>query len=175
MTGRRATGRGIADDVLEAGESVVVELSGTIPGFTRWSGVGGVVAIVLALSVPRVFDLPFLWGAVSIVAVMALSFLVIYNVVGKPMAARNDPPMSSPYLALVLTDRRVLLLDRALGAETPILVEAAAPDDVSTIRYGAAGPLVPQRLGFVVGGSTRREFEFPRSEPVSQFVDAFSG
>ena len=105
MTGRRRPGRGVADDVLEPGESVVVELNGTIPGFSRWSGVGGLIGIVVALSVPRVLHLSFLWGAVSIVGVMALGFLIIYRFVGAPMAARNEPAMSSPYLALVLTDR----------------------------------------------------------------------
>ena len=175
MTGRRKSGAEIMNDVLEPGEDVAVELNGAVPGFTRWSGVGGVAGIAIALSVPRLLDLSFLLGALVIILVMALVFLIVYYLVGRPIAARNKPPMGSPYLALVLTNRRVLLFDRALGADAPILVETAPVRDVSTIRYAKAGPLVPQRLGFVIGGSARREFEFPRSEPVAEFVDAFGG
>lgn len=175
MTQRRRPGNDIVGDHLEPGESVIVELNGTIPGFTRWSAVGGIVGIVIALSVPRLLGLSFLAGAVVIIVVMMLGFLVIYYAVGKPMASRNSPPMSSPYLALVLTDRRVLLFDRALGAEAPILVEAAPIEDVSTIRYNRAGVVSPQQLEFVVSGAERRKSEFPRSEPVSVFVDDFGG
>jgi hypothetical protein len=69
----------------------------------------------------------------------------------------------------------VLLFDRALGADAPILVETASVHDVSTIRSAAAGLLAPQRLSFVTSGVDHREFEFARSEPVSEFVDAFGG
>lgn len=175
MTARRGPGRDIVGDHLEPGETVTVALNGTVPGFTRWSAAGGVVGIVVALSVPRLLGLSFLLGAVVIVAVMMLGFLVIYYAIGKPMAGRNSPPMSSPYLALVLTDRRVLLLDRALGSDAPILVEAGPIEEVSTIRYHRAGVMSPQQLDFVVTGTERRKFEFPRSEPVSVFVDAFGG
>lgn len=173
MTGRRRDGNETMSGLLEAGETVVVELNGAIPGFTRWSGVGGIIGIVIALSVPRLLDLSFLVGALVIVAVMALVFFIVYSLVGKPLAARNKPPMSSPYLALVLTNRRVALFDRALGADAPVLVEIISAEDVSTFRYVGARPLAPQRLGFVIRGTEHREYEFPRSEPVRRFVDAF--
>ncbi|MEA2002403.1 MAG: hypothetical protein U9N84_11055 [Actinomycetota bacterium] len=175
MTGRKRRGSELVGDQLEPGESMIVQLNGVVAGFTRWSGLGGIVGIVVALSVPRLLDLPFMLGMLSIVVVLGLVFTTIYFVVGRPLAQRNDPPLNSPYLVLVLTDRRVLLLDRALGADLPDLVESTNTQDVSTIRYGKAGPLVPQRLGFVINGTERREFEFPRSEPVKTFVDNFAG
>jgi len=174
MTGRRRPRNESVAELLEAGESIIVELNGVVTGFTRWSGVGGIGGIVVALSVPRLFDLPFLVGMVSIVIVLGLVFLFVYYGVGRPLAQRHDPPLGSPYLAVVLTDRRVLLFDRALGAEAPELIESADFRDVSTIRYGAAGLLVPQRLGFVIKATERREFEFARSEPVKKFVDNFA-
>jgi len=135
MTGRRRPRNESVAELLEAGESIIVELNGVVTG---------------------------------------LVFLFVYYGVGRPLAQRHDPPLGSPYLAVVLTDRRVLLFDRALGAEAPELIESAALRDVSTIRYSAAGLLVPQRLGFVIKATERREFEFPRSEPVKKFVDNFA-
>ena len=118
-------------------------------------------------------NLGFWIGVVSIVAVVTVVFLLVYYFVGRRLAARNTPPTETPYVTVLLTDRRVLLLDRGLGAEDPELVEETSSDNVSTVRYGAAGPLVPQRLGFVIKGSERREFEFPRSQPVAKFVEHF--
>ena len=159
--------------VLEPGESSVVVLEGVVKGFTRWSGLGGVAGIIVALTVPRVLNLGFIVGAIAIVAVLTAVFALVYFGAGRPLARRHDPALESPYLTLQLTDKRVLLLDRPLGSDSPTLVEATSTTDISTVRYGAAGPLVPQRLGFVIRGTDRREFEFPRSESVSEFVEYF--
>lgn len=175
MRGRKRPRNESLAELLEADEAIVVELNGVVTGFTRWSGAGGIAGVVVALTVPRLSNLSFLPGMVAIVVVLALVFLFVYYVVGRPLARRHDPPLTSPYLAVVLTDRRVLLFDRALGAAAPVLIESSDIREVSTIRCGKAGPLVPQRLGFVIRGAARREFEFPRSEPVKRFVDHFSG
>ena len=175
MTGKRRTPQAMLEDLLEPGEVVEVELQGVVPGFTRWSTFGGHGGIVVALSVPRIFQLSFLVGILAIVAVMALVFLAIYYLAGKPLALRCEPATSSPYIAVILTDRRVLVLDRALGSDAPQLAEAAAVEDVSTVRHSLAGPVSPQRLDYVFRATERRHFEFPRSEPVDRFVNRFTG
>ena len=162
------------DHLMRPDEVIVVSLNGVVTGFTRWSGLGGVAGIVAALTVPRVLGLSFVLGAIAIVVVLAVAFLLIYFGAGRPLARRNEPPLSGPYLTLVLTDRRVLLLDRDLGSDEPTLVEDIEVRKVSTVRYGKAGALVPQRLGYVIDGNGRREYEFPRAEPVRKFVNAFS-
>jgi len=162
-----------ATRLLEPGEELIVELDGVVPGFSRWSGIGGIAGVLLALSVPRLLDLSFLVGAVAIVLVLGATFLILYAVVGKPMAARHDPPLSSPYIALALTNRRVLLLDRALGGDASTLVEQSALRDISTIRHRPANMIAPHRLGYVVDGKKRRSFEFPRSERVGDFIERF--
>lgn len=167
--------RAAALELLEPGEELVVELNGVVPGFTRWSGVGGILGVLLALSVPRVFNLPFLAGAVAIVLVLGGAFFFLYAAVGKPLAARHDPPLSSPYIALALTNRRLLLFDRALGGDTAKLVEQSPLREVSTIRHQPANMLAPHRLGYVIAGTGRRRFEFPRSERVDDFVKRFEG
>ena len=162
-----------AGGVLWPNERVVVELDGVVAGYTRWSGLGGIGGILAALTVPRVFNLGFWVGIISIIVVVTAVFLLVYYLVGRRLAARSQPPSESPYVTVVLTDRRVLLFDRGLGGEAPVLIEESPVNNVSTVRYRPAGPLVPQRLGFVIGAADRREFEFPRSQPVSQFVDEF--
>ena len=162
------------DRALWPNETVVVELDGVVSGYTRWSGLGGIGGILAALTVPRVFNLSFWVGIISIVVVVTAVFLLVYYLVGRRLAARSRPPSETPYVTLVLTNRRVLLFDRGLGGEDPVLLEECSRNDVSTVRYGPAGPLVPQRLGFVIGATERRELEFPRSQPVSQFVDEFA-
>lgn len=149
-------------------------LDGVVAGYTRWSGLGGIVGVIVALTVPRILNMGFALGALAIVAVLIAVFALVYVGVGRPLARRNDPPLQGPYLTLHLTNRRVLLLDRPLGDETPTLVESTDSNEISTVRYGGAGLLVPQRLGFVIRGTARREFEFPRSQSVQEFVDYFA-
>jgi hypothetical protein len=170
---RRSPG-GELEHLLQPDETVVVSLNGVVKGFTRLSGLAGILGIVAALTVPRVLDLPFVLGVLTIVVVLGLVFLLIYYGAGRPLARRSEPPLSGPYLSLVLTDRRVLLLDRDLGSDQPELAESVDLRQVSTVRYGKAGALVPQRLGYVIDGTGRREYEFPRSEPVRDFVAVFS-
>jgi hypothetical protein len=170
---KRASGDELSH-LLGSGEEVAVSLNGVVQGFTRWSGLGGIFGIVAALTVPRLLNLTFVLGALVIVVVLGLAFLVIYYGAGRPLARRSEPPLSGPYLTLVLTNRRVLLLDRELGLDEPLLIEEVQLHQISTVRYGKAGPLVPQRLGYVVDGEGRRDFEFPRNEPVKKFIDVFS-
>jgi hypothetical protein len=164
-----------ATALLEPGEELLIELNGVVPGYTRWSGVGGVIAVIVALTVPRLLDLPFLAGVVVIVVVLAAAFLLLYVIVGKPLAARSAAPLVSPYLAVALTNRRLLLLDRALGGDTGQLVEECSRHDIGALRHRPASLLLPHRLTYVIAGARRREFEFPRSEPVGEFVDRCDG
>ncbi|MCP4304670.1 MAG: hypothetical protein GY926_09850 [bacterium] len=158
---------------LEPGETSVVVLEGVVSGFTRWSGLGGIVGILVALTVPRLLNMGFVTGAIAIVVVLTGVFALVYFAAGRPLARRSTPPMQSPYLTVHLTNRRVMLFDRPLGTDVPALVESTDSNDVSTVRYGAAGMLVPQRLGFVIRGTERREYEFARSQSVQEFVDHF--
>ncbi len=162
-----------ASSHLEPGERSVIELEGVVSGYTRWSGLGGLVGILLALAVPRALNLGFVLGVLSIVAVVTAVFMLVYYFVGRRLAARSTPSFETPYVTVMLTDRRVLLLDRGLGAEDPMLVEQTSRADVGAVRYSKAGPLVPHRLGYVRDGAERREFEFPRSQPVAKFVEYF--
>ncbi|MDJ0952843.1 MAG: hypothetical protein QNJ81_04125 [Acidimicrobiia bacterium] len=162
-----------ASAYLEPGERTVVQLDGVVSGYTRWSGVGGLMGILLALAVPRALDLNFVLGVLSIVVVVTAVFLLVYYYVGRRLAARSTPPSQSPYVTVMLTDRRVLLLDRDLGADDPTLVEQTANENVSSVRHNRAGPLVPHRLEYVVDGGEPRKFEFPRSQPVAGFVAHF--
>jgi len=170
----RKSSAGDLDHVLQPGEAVVVSLNGVVKGFTRLSGLGGIAGIVAALTIPRVLELPFLLGGLTIVVVLGLVFLLIYYGAGRPLARRHEPPLSGPYLSLILTSSRVLLMDRDLGSDQAKLAESVDVRQVSTVRYRKAGPLVPQRLGFIIDGMGRREYEFPRSEPVRRFVEGFS-
>ena len=154
-------------------ESVVVELDGVVPGFTRWSTIGGIIGIFVALLVPRMIAMPFLAGILVIVAVLLATFGAIYYLVGRPMAARCTPPMSGPYLSLVLTDQRLLVLDRALSSDQPELKESTPLEQIGSVEYEGAGPLSPQRLQYVVDGTEHRAFEFSRSESVRELVEAF--
>ncbi len=160
-------------EMLLDNESVELELEGVASGYTRWSGLGGIVGIVMALTVPRALNLSFWVGVVSILVVVTAVFLLVYYFIGRRIAANAEPPSETPYLLLVLTNRRVFLFDRGLGGEAPVLLEEANRNSISAVRYGAAGMLVPQRLGFVIKGNRRREFEFARPQPVKKFVEKF--
>ncbi len=163
--------RGLADHLLPD-EETIVELDGVVPGYTQWSSLGGLIGIVAALTVPRVFNMTFGVGLLAIVAVLVVAFGGIYLGAGRPLGRRSQPPLSGPYVSLVLTDSRLLLFDRALTAQQPLLVEVTDVAQLGAVRYERAGPLTPQRLGYAIG-TERREFEFPRSEPVKGFVAAF--
>jgi len=154
-------------------ERMVVELEGVVPGYTRWSGLGGIVGVIAALTVPRVFNLGFWIGALSIILVIAGVFMLVYYFVGRRLAERSRPPTETPYILLVLTDRRVLIFDRGLGSDDLKVVEEVPLRNVSTIRYTKAALLVPHQLGYAVAGRERREFEFSRHQPVGKFVDHF--
>jgi len=161
------------DDHLFRNEQKIVELDGVVRGYTRWSGLGGIFGVVLALTVPRVFNLGFLVGAVSIVVVVTAMFLLVYYVIGGRLAARSHPTTRTPYITLLLTDRRLLLFDRGLGSEELELVEEALLKDVESVRYGKAGVLVPQSVGYLLGGVEPREFEFARGQQARALVDRF--
>ena len=154
-------------------ESVLVELDGVVPGFTVRSNLGGVGGIAVALLVPRVIPMPFFVGIVVIVAVLLATFGAIYYLVGRPLAAKCAPPMSGPYLSLVVTDKRLLVLDRALSSDQPVLKESSPLEQIDSVKYEGAGPLAPQRLHYVVGCTEHRTFEFSRSEPVRKLAEIF--
>jgi hypothetical protein len=158
---------------LWSNERLAVELEGVVPGYTRWSGLGGIVGVVAALTVPRVFNLGFWVGAISIIVVIIGVFMLVYYFIGRRLAAQSRPPTESPYILVALTDRRVLVFDRGLGAEEFALVEDVPLRNVGNIRHAEAGLLVPQRLEYSVGGNERREFEFSRSQRVGEFVARF--
>ncbi len=163
------------EDHLRPNETMVVELDGVVPGYTRWSGIGGVVGILVALTVPRVLDMPFVFGLIVIVGILLLTFAAVYFGAGRPLGRRAAPPMSGPYVSLILTDSRLLLFDRALSAEQPVLVETTDLHQVGAVRYSGSGPLRPQRLSYAIGGAESRSFEFARSEPVKKLVAVFEG
>ena len=163
--------RGLEDHLLP-NEETIVELDGVVPGYTRWSSLGGIIGIVVALTVPRVFDMTLVAGLLAIVAVLVVAFGGIYLGAGRPLGRRSTPPLSGPYVSLLLTDSRLLLFDRALTAQQPVLVEVADLGQVGAMRYERAGLLTPQRLGYAIG-TEHREFEFPRSEPVKRLVATF--
>ena len=158
---------------LWSNERPLVELEGVVSGYSRWSGLGGVIGVVAALTVPRVLNLGFWLGALSIILVITGVFMLVYYFAGRRLAALSTPPTETPYILVVLTDRRVLVFDRGLGSEDLKLVEEVPVRNISAVRYSKAGLLVPHRLGYTVGGNERREFEFSRSQPVTEFVDHF--
>lgn len=161
------------EDHLCPNEKTIVELDGVVPGYTRWSGIGGIIGIVVALTIPRVLNTTFLVGLLVIVAVLVVAFGGVYLGMGRRLGRRAEPPLSGPYISLILTDSRLLLFDRALTAEQPLLVEVNDLAQVGAVRYERAGALTPQRLSYAIGGTEHRMFEFPRSEPVKKLVEAF--
>lgn len=161
------------EDHLWPHEATIVELDGVVPGYTQWSAIGGVIGIVVALTIPRVLDTSFVVGLLAIVAVLVVAFGGVYLGAGRRLGRRAEPPLSGPYMSLILTDSRLLLFDRALTAEQPILVEVNDLAQVGSVRYERAGSLTPQRLSYAIGRTEHREYEFPRSEPVKRFVEAF--
>lgn len=159
---------------LRRNEEVIIELDGVIAGYSRWSGVSGIGAVLLALLVPSLVEMSFFLGVITVVAIITTVFLGVYYLVGRKMAAHAEPPMESPYMRLVLTDRRLLLFDRGLGGDDPTLLEEVGINDVSTIRYEATTMLKPHRLRYVIRGTERRQFEFPRGQRVRTFAEHFS-
>ncbi len=158
---------------LWSNERAIVELDGVVPGYTRWSGLGGAIGVVGALTVPRVLNLGFWIGALSIILVITGVFMLVYYFAGRRLAALSRPPTETPYILVVLTDRRVLIFDRGLGSEDLKLVEDVPVRNISAIRYSKAGLLVPQQLGYSVEGDGQRQYEFSRSQPVARFLDSF--
>ena len=127
------------------------------------------IGIVVALSVPRLFDVPFLLGVVLIVLVLGVTFVVIYYGAGRPLGQRNQPPLTGPYLQLVLTDQRLLLFDRALGSPQRELVESHRRHSIVVTKHEKAGLFTPQRLEYRAA-SEERFCEFARSERVGKLV-----
>lgn len=155
---------------LREGEETEMSLRGVISGFSRWSAVGGAVAVSAALVVPQALGLGLLPGLGIVVIAITLAFLLILNAVGKPMAARHDPVLATPYVTIALTNRRLLLIERGLGRELSKLVEEAPRSHVSLLSYTKGGIIKPQRLSYRTG-SNERSFEFPRMERASLFAE----
>ena len=155
-------------------EDVIVELDGVIAGYSRWSGVSGIGAVMLALVVPAAVEMSFIVGVITVVAIITTVFLGVYYIVGRRLATRGEPAMESPYIRVVLTNKRILVFDRGLGGDQPTLVEEAGLDHVSTVRYEPTTMLRPHRIRYVVEGTKRREFEFPRGQRVRTFAEYFA-
>ncbi|MDJ0663779.1 MAG: hypothetical protein QNJ75_04415 [Acidimicrobiia bacterium] len=157
---------------LGSNERPIVELDGVVSGYTRWSGLGGAIGVVGALTVPRVLNLGFWIGALSIIVVITGVFMVVYYFAGRRLASLSRPPTETPYILVVLTDRRVLVLDRGLGSEDLKLAEDVPVRRISAVHHSRGGLLAPQQLGYSVEGDGERRYEFPRSQPVGRFVDS---
>ena len=155
---------------LGAGEETDMSLRGVISGFSRWSAVGGAIAVSAALVVPQALGFGLLAGLVIVVVTITLAFLLILSVVGKPLAARHDPVLGTPYVTIALTSHRLLLIERGLGKELSKLVEETPRSQVSLVSYTKGGVLKPQRLTYRAG-KRERSFEFPRMERASLFAE----
>ena len=164
-----------ADKVIEPhlaqGEEVVASLRGLIRGYTRWTTVGSGTALVVTLTVISIFDLNLFASLALLLAAILASFMLTLNFVGRPLAARHDPALATPYVALALTDRRVLLVEQSTGRDTGALVEDVLRSQISHVDFAKGGWMRPQRLSYRARGE-ERELEFPRMEPVFRFVEA---
>ncbi|MFQ5554223.1 MAG: hypothetical protein ACE5GC_02485, partial [Acidimicrobiia bacterium] len=147
---------------------------GVISGFSKWSSIGGGVSIAAALLVPQVLGLGLLAGIPVIIGVVTVGFLAVLWFVGRPMARRHDPALSTPYITLALTNRRVLLIERGTGREASVVIEETARRQVTNVAYSKGGWLTPHRLGYRVGKADRR-FEFPRVEQVGRLAEGLRG
>ncbi len=157
------------DPHLKKGERAEASVRGVIAGFTRWSSVGGGATIALALLVPQALGLNIVFGIITVIAIITLGFFVMLTFVGGPMARRHDPPLSSPYVTLALTNRRLLLIERGTGKEASSLVEECSRGSVSGVSFTKGGLVRPHRLVYETS-SAERLLEFPRMERVEQFA-----
>ena len=156
---------------LQTGESVEVSLRGLITGYTRRSTIGSTLAVVVLFVIVSALRLATLAALAALLAAIVGVFFLMLRFVGRPMARRNDPVLESPYIVLVLTNRRVLLIEQAAGGEISRLVEDSALGQISELDYVRGSILSPQRLTYRTSLG-KRSFEFPRVERVQQFVTA---
>ena len=171
MAGR--TDKLIAPHIRE-GETVEASLRGLIAGYTRWSTIGSVVAVLIAFTLVSVLRLNFIVALMVLLVAIVAAFMGTLSVVGKPLARRHDPSLNSPYVSLAVTNRRVLLIEQGTGKEISTLAEETLRSQISHVEYERGGMLSPQRLRYRTHGD-ERAFEFPRMERVALFVEALKG
>lgn len=156
---------------LRDGETVDISLRGLIAGYTRWSTIGSIVAVMAAFIFVTLGRLSFFPALFVLLLAVVFAFLGTLSLVGKPLARRHDPPLNSPYVSLAVTNRRVLLIEQGTGREISTLAEETLRSQISHVEYERGGLLTPQRLRYRAGGE-ERSFEFPRVERVAMFVEA---
>ena len=156
---------------LRDGETIQASLRGLIAGYTRWSTIGSMVAVILAFVLVSALSLH--WAASLAVLIVAIvgAFAGTLAIVGKPLARRHEPPLSSPYVSLAVTNRRVLLIEQGTGKILSALAEESLRSQISHVEYERGGMLAPQRLRYRTQ-SGDRSFEFPRMERVEAFTEA---
>ncbi len=98
------------------------------------------------------------------------AFMGTLTLVGKPLAKKHDPPLTSPYVSLAVTNRRVMVIEQGTGRELSRLVEDALRSQITHVEYVRGGMLAPQRLRFRTP-TGERSFEFPRMERVAGFAE----
>jgi hypothetical protein len=153
---------------LRKNEDYVASISGVIAGYSRWTSIAGAVAVGLALIVPPALGLNFFFGLAILFAVLIAGFMALTALVGKPMAQRHEPPLTSPNITLAITTRRLLLIERGTGKVLSTLVEEAPTASVSAVEFTKGTLFTPHRLAYRVPAGTR-SFEFPRLERAAEF------
>jgi len=170
VTARNPRTEMLVEPHLRKGEHIEATVRGAISGFSRRSAVAGGVAVLAAVIVPDLLRLNFLGGVLFIAAVITLGFMALLSLVGKPMARRHRPALSTPFITLAVTDKRLLLVERGAGPDASRLVEEVPRLQVQEVAYAKGGWLHPHRLGYATPDGQRR-FEFPRMERVAAFAE----
>lgn len=159
---------------LSDGETIEATLRGLISGYTRWSTIGSIGAVLVAFIAVSALQLNLLVSLVILVGAIVAAFMATLYLVGRPLAARHDPTLGSPYVALALTNRRLMLVEQGTGKAVSSLVEDDLRSQISGVEYAKGGFLSPQRLAYRTKAGDR-SFEFPRMERVGTFADALKG
>ena len=177
----RPNGEGVAgrtdkliEPHLQPGEKLDAALRGLVAGYTRWSTIGSIIAVLVTYTLVMLFRLNLLASLVALLAAIVFAFVAMLYLVGRPMASRNEPALNSPYVALALTNKRMMLIEQGTGKEISFLVEESLRSQITHLDYARGSVLVPQRLSYRTSAGERR-FEFPRMERVAQFAEALKG
>ncbi len=155
---------------LSDGETIEATVRGLIAGYTRWSTIGSIVAVLVAFTAVSTLKLNLLASLAILVGAIVAAFMGTLYLVGRPLAARHDPPLGSPYVALAVTNRRLLLVEQGSGKSVSLLVEDGLRSQISDVEFARGGVLSPQRLTYRTKAGDR-SFEFPRMERVGMFAD----
>lgn len=171
MTSRRGTDR-LIEPHLEPGETPEVVLRGVIPGFTLWSIGAFAVVLGAGLVIPAAFDLNLGLSLIVLVIIVFGGLGGFLALVGKPLARRYDPPLGGPYVTLLLSDRRLVLLASGEGKELTMVAESVPRGEVRVVSWKEGNFLgVPHRLELETPNGSRK-FEFPSREKLGDLVEA---